>query len=347
MRVPSKAGAIRIGPPVGAGGPTLAVAGRVGCVSGPRALWSVAAGAAALAPAAEGSGVLLQSRWSGISRGTERLVHQGAVPESERQRMRAPHQEGDFPFPVKYGYATVAEIAEGPEAGRMVFALFPHQDRFRLPRAALIDIPDGVPPARAVLAANMETALNTLWDAGILPGDRVAVIGAGVVGALLAWLAACVPGTEVTLSDLNPDRAALAQALGCSFAPPDALESVCDVVINASASGAGLVRALEIAGPEASVIEASWHGATPVSLPLGGAFHSRRLRIVSSQVGTIPPARAPRWDHQRRLAKALDLLRDDRLDRLITGETDFDDIAGVYSAILASPDTLCHRIRHD
>ena len=315
-------------------------------MTGPLALWTVAPGRAAIAPAAEGEGVALRMLWSGISRGTERTVHRGEVPEAEFDRMRAPFQEGGFPHPVKYGYSAVAEIAEGPEAGRPVFALFPHQTRFRLPPAAFVGLPDGLPPARAVLAANMETALNVLWDSGAGAGDRITVIGAGVVGALTAWLCTRLPGAEVTLCDLDPARADLAATLGCGFAAPDGLGGDRDVVINASASGAGLVRALEIAGPEATVVEASWHGAHPVTLPLGGAFHSRRLRLVSSQVGALPAARAPRWSHRRRLAKALELLRDDRLDALISGETAFRSLPDAYAAILEAPDTLCHRIRY-
>lgn len=320
--------------------------GRGARMTGPVALWTMAPGRAEIAPAAEGDGVALRMLWSGISRGTEGIVHRAQVPEAEFDRMRAPFQEGGFPHPVKYGYSAVAEIAEGPDAGRPVFALFPHQTRFRLPPDAFVALPQGLPPARAVLAANMETALNVLWDSGAGAGDRITVIGAGVVGALTAWLCARLPGAEVTLSDLNPARADLAAALGCDFAAPEALSGDRDLVIHASASGAGLVRALEITGPEATVVEASWHAARAVTLPLGAAFHSRRLRLVSSQVGALPAARAPRWTHRRRLAKALELLRDDRLDALISGETDFHALPGAYAAILDAPDTLCHRIRY-
>ena len=310
----------------------------------PRALWITAPGHAVHDTAAEGAGLLLEMRYSGISRGTEALVLAGAVPGSEAARMRAPFQEGAFPFPVKYGYAAVAELREGPMAGRMVFALHPHQDRFRLPPDWVVPLPEGLPPARAVLGANMETALNVVWDSGAGPGDRVVVIGAGVVGALAAWLCAALPGSEVTLCDLAPTRAALAAQLGCAFAHPDDAPEGADVVINASGSGAGLARGLALAGPDAAVVEASWHGTEPVTLPLGAAFHSQRLRLISSQVGNLPPGRRPRWDHRRRLAKALELLRDDRLDALITGETRFDALDTAYAEILAHPETLCHRV---
>ncbi|MEY4985022.1 MAG: hypothetical protein RIR62_3288 [Pseudomonadota bacterium] len=314
-----------------------------------QALWCVAAGRAEHRPATEGEGTRFRALFSGISRGTERLVAAGRVPPSEWDRMRAPHQEGHFPFPVKYGYAMVAEALDGPLAGQAVFALHPHQDRFRLPDAAVVPLPAPVPPARAILAANMETALNILWDSGAGAGDRIAVVGAGVVGALAGYLAARLPGAAVTLVDPEP-RADLARALGCAHALPDrARESAAggaDVVIHASATAAGLALALDLAGAEATVVEASWHGAGDTPVPLGGAFHSRRLRLVSSQVGSIPPARAPRWTHRRRLEVALSLLADPALDALISGETGFADLPAAYGAILSAPDTLCHRIRY-
>jgi threonine dehydrogenase-like Zn-dependent dehydrogenase len=310
------------------------------------ALWCIAPDQAEIRPGAIGEGVLVDALFSSISRGTERLVAAGRVPVSEHARMRGPGMEGDFPFPVKYGYCSVGRVAEGALQGRAVFALFPHQSQYRLPESALTPLPDALPPERAVLAANMETALTILWDSGAGAGDRIAVIGAGVVGALVATLAARLPGADVTLVDINPDRADLADALGIDFALPDAAPTDCDVVIHTSASEAGLALALSLAGQEATVVEASWHGNSTVSVPLGGPFHSRRLRLVSSQVGNIPAARLPRWTYGRRLAKALDLLCDPRLDVLISGETDFADLPAAYPGILAAPGTLCHRIRY-
>jgi threonine dehydrogenase-like Zn-dependent dehydrogenase len=320
------------------------------------ALWQVAPGAAALraTPVAPGrDDLIIRTLYSGISRGTESLVLAGAVPVAERARMRAPLQEGDFPFPVKYGYSAVGRVIAGPpeRLGTTVFALGPHQAVFACPAGMAHPLPAALPPARAVLAANMETALNITWDAGAAPGDRIAVVGAGVVGALVGYLCARLPGAEVTLFDTNPARAALAAQLGCAFAAPDAaaqdrLSGQADVVIHASASPEGLALALALAGREATVVEASWYGDRAVPVPLGGAFHSQRLRLVSSQVGRLPPARAPRWDYARRLRKALDLLCDPALDALISGETALDDLAPAYPRILADPATLCHRVRH-
>jgi hypothetical protein len=313
------------------------------------ALWIVAPGLAELRPEAVAPGpgdVLVETAFSAISRGTESLVLRGGVPLAERARMRAPLQAGNFPFPVKYGYAAVGRAVEGPDdlRGRDVFVLHPHQDVFAAPAAMAVPLPKGVPPGRAVLAANMETALNIVWDAGPVACDRIAVVGAGVVGALTAWLCGQIPGADVTLVDLNPDRAALAASLGCAFAPPEAAPADCDLVVHTSATGDGLTTALAAAGLEATVVEASWYGDRPPTVGLGGAFHSRRLRLVSSQVGHVPTARRARWSNRRRLEAALGLLADPALEVLVSGETRFAEIAPRYGDILARPDTLCHRI---
>ena len=292
--------------------------------------------------------VVVETQATGISRGTEALVFRNAVPASEADRMRCPLQQGDFPFPVKYGYAAVGRVVDGEPKlkGRDVFVLHPHQDRFATPEAMAIPVPSDVPSERAVLAANMETALNVVWDAGIGPGDRVAVVGAGVVGALAGWLSARIPGTKVVLVDVNPDRAVLAEALGCSFAEPSAAESGADAVIHASASAAGLATAIGLAGPEANVVEASWYGTGEIPVALGGAFHSQRLKLVSSQVGQLPAERRPRWTHRRRLEAALRLLAAPELDVLISSETEFSNLPDRYGAILDHPGTLCHRVRY-
>ena len=284
---------------------------------------------------------------SGISRGTETLVFRGQVPASQHRAMRCPFQEGDFPGPVKYGYSAVGLVEAGPAdwIGRRIFCLHPHQDRFDLPVEAAVAVPEAVPTRRAVLAANLETALNGIWDAGALPGDRIAIIGAGVVGGLVASLAARLPGTRVTLIDRDPARSALAQALGCDFALPDAAAGEQDLVIHASGAPEGLALALGLAGFEATVLDISWYGDKPVSLPLGEAFHARRLTIRSSQVGAVAPAQRPRWSHRRRLTLALDLLADPVYDRFLDGETDFADLPRTMARLADDPaGALCRLV---
>ncbi|WP_106477329.1 zinc-dependent alcohol dehydrogenase [Phytohalomonas tamaricis] len=292
--------------------------------------------------------VLVRTCYSAISRGTESLVFKGHVPPSEYARMRAPFQEGEFPGPVKYGYANVGIVEQGPDSllDRHVFCLYPHQDRYVVPAARVVPLPPGIDPARAVLAANMETAINGLWDAAPRVGDRIAIIGAGVVGALLAFLCARIPGTHVQLIDIDERRAKLAKTLGTDFQSPDSAAGDNDLVIHASGAPTGLKNALQLAGHEATIIEMSWFGQQEVSLPLGEAFHARRLTIRASQVGTVSPARVARWDYNRRMALALELLNDKRLDALIDGESAFSDLPATMPWVVATPGTLCHRIRY-
>jgi len=317
-----------------------------------QALWYVGPNRAEIRPEtlALGAGdVHIVALYGGISRGTERLVFTGRVPESEYARMRAPFMDGAFPFPVKYGYATVGRVVAGPDEllGRTAFALFPHQTAFAVPADRIALLPADLPASRAVLAANMETALNAIWDAASGPADRIAVVGAGVVGSLCAWLAGKLPGAEVTLVDIDAGRAAIAAALGVRFALPSAAPGECDVVIHASASAAGLATALRLAGNEASVVELSWYGAGDVAVPLGEAFHSRRLRLISSQVGQVAPSRRPRWSYARRMEAAIRLLADPVLDALIAPAVDFHDLPAQLPKILSAPSgVLCQLIRY-
>ena len=313
-----------------------------------RAFWIVGPGRGELrdAPArAAGDGeVRVRARASGISRGTESLVFRGAVPESQYAAMRCPFQEGDFPAPVKYGYAMAGET----EKGERVFCLHPHQDRFVVPRDAVLPIPDTVPDLRAVLAANMETAINALWDAPPRVGDRVSVVGGGVVGCLVAALAARHPYVDVELVDIAPGRAAQADALGVDFAAPAAARGDADIVYHASGSGEGLTTALRLAGFEAEVVELSWYGDAPVSLPLGENFHSRRLVLRSSQVGSVAPARRTRRRHRDRLSLALDALRDPVFDCLIGGSSPFENLPETMARLAAEPGgALCHVVTYD
>lgn len=283
-----------------------------------------------------------------VSRGTEGLVFRGEVPASEAQRMRAPFQAGDFPGPVKYGYVNVGLVEAGPPEllGRQVFCLHPHQTVFQAPATALVPLPAGVPAARAVLAANLETAINALWDAEPKPGDHIAVVGGGTLGLLVAWLAARLPGGSVQVVDTNPARAGVAASLGAGFALPEAAQPRADLVIHTSGQSAGLATALRLAAFEATVLELSWYGSRPVNVPLGEAFHSQRLTLKSSQVGHVAQRQRDRWSHRQRLELALSLLTEPVLDDLITHTAPFAELPQVLARLAGpdAPDTLCQRI---
>lgn len=318
-----------------------------------RAYWAVAPFAGEirserLAPPGPGE-VLVETLYTAISRGTEASVCAGRVPPDQHAAMRCPFQAGEFPFPVKYGYSNVGRVIEGPPEllGRLVFTLFPHQTRFVVPAEAVHPLPAELPPGRAVLAAAMETALNGLWDAAPRIGDRMLVVGAGVVGTLVAWLACRIPGIELRLVDIDPERRRRILALGIPFALPEEVSGEADLVIHASGAPEALARALSWLGLEGRLIELSWYGNAPVPLPLGSAFHSRRLTLQSSQVGQVAASQRPRWDRQRRMAKALELLADPALDQLITGESRFEDLPEVLPRLARDASgVLCHRIAY-
>ncbi|MCE3027417.1 zinc-binding alcohol dehydrogenase [Salinicola sp. DM10] len=316
------------------------------------AFWSLGDGSGEISQAelSDAGELMVRTCYSAISRGSETLVFNGQVPPSEYARMRAPFQSGDFPGPVKYGYSNVGVVEQGAHDwhGRHVYCLYPHQTHYRIAASDVVRLPEDVPPQRAVLGANMETALNAMWDAAPAAGDRISVVGAGVVGALVAWLCAKLPGAQVQLIDIDERKRFLGSALGVEFVTPADAADERDLVIHASASDAGLQTALAIAGFEASVVELSWYGSREVNLPLGEAFHARRLTLRSSQVGSVSPSHRARWNHKRRLSLALSLLNDECLDVLISGESHFRDLPQTLARLSRSDDdTLCERIRYD
>ena len=294
--------------------------------------------------------VLVRTLYSGVSRGTETLVFAGSVPPALYATMRAPFQDGDFPGPVKYGYLNVGAVEQGPVelCGRTVFCLYPHQTAYVVPAGAVTVVPEDVPPARAVLAGTVETAVNALWDAAPLLGDRVTVVGAGMVGCCIARLLSQFPGVQVTLVDVNPGRADVAGAVGVDFALPADAADGRDLVVHASATAAGLQRSLDLLAPEGEVIDLSWYGDSEVRLSLGGAFHSRRLGIRASQVGTVSPARSASRTTADRLSLALELLRDPAFDALITGQSRFSELPDVMGRLAdGSLPALCHTVTYN
>jgi NADPH:quinone reductase-like Zn-dependent oxidoreductase len=324
------------------------------CVESARAFWVRKPGVGEIRPERlpepGPSDVLVRTLHSAVSRGTEGIVFRGRVPASQYAAMRAPFQDGDFPGPVKYGYLSVGVVGAGPPGlrGRTVFCLFPHQTAYVVPAAAVTVVPDDVPPERAVLAGTVETAVNALWDAAPLLGDRIAVVGAGMVGCSFARLAAGIPGARVTLVDVDESRRAVADALGVGFAVPGEAPDGCDLVVHTSASAAGLQLSLDLLRREGTVLDLSWYGDAPVTLSLGEAFHAGRLAVRSSQVGQVSPARRASRTTRDRLALALDLLRDPAFDALLTGSSPFEQLPDVLPRLVdGSLAALCHTVTYE
>jgi NADPH:quinone reductase-like Zn-dependent oxidoreductase len=293
--------------------------------------------------------VAVRTLRSALSRGTEALVFGGRVPPDQYDVMRAPFQDGDFPGPVKYGYLNVGVVEAGPREllGRTVFCLHPHQSAYVVPASAVTVVPDDVPAGRAVLTGIVETAVNALWDAGPLVGDRVAVVGGGTVGCCVARLLARIPGASVTLVDVDPGRAEVAEVLEVEFALPEDAPDGCDLVFHTSATSAGLQRSLELLATEGTVLELSWYGDAATTLALGGAFHSGRLAVRASQVGAVSPARRGRRSTADRLALALELLRDPAFDVLLTGESPFAELPAIMPRLVRGDlPALCHSLTY-
>ncbi|RMG66652.1 MAG: dehydrogenase [Bacteroidetes bacterium] len=265
----------------------------------------------------------LRARYSLISAGTERLVARGEVPAEIAGDMGVPFMGGAFPFPIKYGYSLVAEIeAPAPQAGQLVHLLHPHQDRLQVPAGAVFPVPAGVPARRAVLASNLETALNALWDSGLSLGDRALVVGYGLIGALVARLLQRLPAVEVVVQEPDAHRRALAEAQGLAVqAGPGAQRF--DYAFHTSASAGGLQAAIDQTAFEGTIVEMSWYGTRSVPVALGGSFHSQRKRLISSQVSQLPAGRRGRWDYRRRKAAVFALLQDSAFDALLTDEVPF------------------------
>ncbi|MGB3763440.1 MAG: zinc-binding alcohol dehydrogenase [Ornithinimicrobium sp.] len=283
--------------------------------------------------------VLVRALHSGISRGSESLVYTGQVPPSVSTAMRAPFQEGDLPGPVKYGYLSVGEVIELGSTGshlrlgQRVFALFPHQDRYVIPVEAATIVPDDVPSRRAVLAGVVETAINVVWDATPRWGERIAVLGCGLVGASVCALLRDFPLARLVVVDPQPRSVALAARLGIESLTPEQVTAEFDTVVHCSGTQDGLALGLSLLAFEGQLVETSWFGQHSPVVPLGAEFHSRRLTIRASQVSTVAPSMRERRTRRDRMAAALAELRDPFYDSLLTGSTTLADLPETMAGI--------------
>lgn len=281
----------------------------------------------------------LHTLFSAISPGTERLVYSGEVPEDLHREMRCPYMGGKFPFPVKYGYSLVGKITEGPEdsIGSVVHVLHPHQDQCIVRTEHTFPIPPQVPPSRATLASNLETAVNAIWDSEVTIGEHALIIGFGAVGSLVARLLSFMSGIKLEIVDANPSKIALAEKMGFKACDPGSVSGNFDLAFHASRSSDGLQLAVDRVGFEGRIIELSWYGTNKISLSLGGTFHSQRKAILSSQVATPSRRQRSRWDHARRRSLVFELLERSEFDSHITHSVPFGGLPDIYNKLKAHP----------
>jgi len=277
---------------------------------------------------------LLQSKYSLISVGTERTVSMGKVPVDLHDSMAVPYMKGAFSFPVKYGYSLVGKVLKGPSEwmGRNVHLMHPHQDYCYSNLSDLFILPPTIPLKRATLISNMETAVNAIWDSQVSIGDRVVVVGFGLIGSLVALIVRQIPGVEVQVVEIDKSRQQVARSLG--FGVSDSCKkNHFDMAFHASGSATGLQNAIDAVGLEGPIIELSWYGNRKVDISLGTTFHSLRKQLISSQVSFIPSTKQSGWDFKRRKKTVLNLLHNPVFDHLLDTEVPFKESPSVFEKI--------------
>lgn len=278
------------------------------------------------------AGVLIRSLYSLISTGTERLVAQGGVPAELQEKMRVPGMQGQFSFPLTYGYSLVGQVEALGHVlhHKYVHLLHPHQSAVHWPAEQLSVIPEGIPPLRATLASNLETVVNAVWDSQVQVGSRVLVVGFGMIGALLSRVLAQIPAIELVVVETNDERKLLAAEMGFTLGQGG---QDFDCAFHTTAQSAGLQMALDAVGQEGKVVELSWYGKREIMLSLGGLFHYGRKQIISSQVSHLPARKRARWDFARRKAVVFRLLQQAVFDQHITQLIDFSEAPDFFGQV--------------
>lgn len=287
-----------------------------------------------LPPNKKKNSCLIKTLFTAISPGTEYLVYSGGVPKKLYVEMRCPYMGGDFSFPIKYGYSLVGQVLDGPTSlkGKLIHTLHPHQDYARISAEDVYVIPDGISPQRATLASNMETALNAIWDSGVNIGDKVLIVGFGIIGSLIARILSFIPQVEVDVLDVQPAKITLIEQLGFSIYKEEK-EKKYDLAFHTSGSGPGLQTSINNVGLEGKIIETSWYGDKEVNLCLGETFHSQRKLIISSQVSHLPACKSARWDYKRRKEVVFQLLLHPEFDAHITHTIAFHNLPKLFQSL--------------
>ena len=263
--------------------------------------------------------LLVKAYYSGISYGTEKIVHDSQVPANQYEFMRAPHQVGEFNKEVKYGYLSVGKVVVGPKSmmNKMVYTMFPHQSMYILKSSLATLIPSHIPYKRALLTANMETAINAMWDSQPSIGDNTYVIGAGIVGILMAYVLSSTFGIKVTVIDNNASKKKLCKFFNIDFENNINCIKDPDIIFECSGNASVLSDLINNSTLETKICILSWYGKQQSKIKMGENCFSRRLEIIFSQVGNITPIQSKKWDNLSRRALALKLLDNKKLDSLI------------------------------
>ncbi|WNJ16800.1 zinc-binding alcohol dehydrogenase [Pontibacter sp. G13] len=277
----------------------------------------------------------VETQASLISSGTERLVSSGLVPASIQPDMRVPYMRGNFEFPMTYGYSLVGKVSnhDHPLSGQMVHLLHPHQTICQVASGDAFPVPEGIPARRATLASNLETAVNAIWDSGMSTGDKILVVGFGIIGSLVARLASLFPGTEVYVAETQRKRRMMAEQMGFFLLGDHDSEVEFDCAFHCTGASGGLQTAIDQVGYEGVIVELSWYGTRGIEVNLGGDFHSKRKKIISSQVSNLPADRQGRWGFRRRKETVFELLKDPVFDAHITREIPFEELPDFFQRL--------------
>lgn len=304
-------------------------------------------------PAPAADEVVVRTRYSAVSAGTELLLYRGQMPGSMSLDATLSSLQQSSGYPLQYGYACVGEVQQtgrdvDPDwQGRQVFSFQPHASHFLATTDQLIAVPDDLSAQAAVFLPNMETAVNLVQDGQPLIGERVVVLGQGIVGLLLSGLLARFPLADLAAVEGQPDRQDLARTFGVKdvYSPDEATRAVAsssdgypamadaDLIYEVSGQPEALNLAIALSGFASRIVIGSWYGSKRVPIDLGGKAHRNRLQLITSQVSTLAPGLSGRWDKQRRYHLAWDMIRATDTAQLITHNLPLEEAEWLYKQL--------------
>ena len=290
--------------------------------------------------------VLVKTIYSGISKGTEKLISSKMVSKNQFELMQAPFQKGNFNLPIKYGYINVGKIINGPKnlINKNIFSLYPHQTIYEIPIKNINLLPkDNL--KKYVLVANMETAINIFWDCSANKNDKILIFGLGTVGLLTAFFFKLKNYKKIYVYDSNINKKKYCNLLRLNFINLKQAKDF-NIIINTTSNYKVLEKSMSILVNEGKIVEASWYGSKKGYLSLGDYFHSRRLKLISSQVSKIPNHMKNKYDYKKRLKLAINSLKHKKLEKLITSESNFFNLERDYFKILNNKNTIMHLVKY-